>query len=125
MALPQTPRSPLIVQPQTPVGLARHQIGIFPAYISDRTETFIVKEKGLSITGDDFEVCHVDGFPILKVKGAVMTMSRRKRVYDMRGNHLFSIVKEHFHIHTTFAVEDPQGAIIMSMRSGLQRESAP
>ncbi|KAI1041301.1 hypothetical protein LB505_002463 [Fusarium chuoi] len=79
MALPQTPRSPLIVQPQTPVGLARHQIGIFPAYISDRTETFIVKEKGLSITGDDFEVCHVDGFPILKVKGAVMTMSRRKR----------------------------------------------
>ncbi|KAF5655214.1 DUF567 domain protein [Fusarium sp. NRRL 25303] len=120
MARPQTPQPPLIVEPPIPAGLTLHQIGIFPAYITSRTETLIVKQKGLSFSGDDFEVCHANGFPILKVEGAVMSLSGRKRVYDMRENHLFSIVKEHFHIHTTYAVEDPQGARIMTVRNCLQ-----
>lgn len=38
-----------------------------------------------------------------------MSISGRKKVSDMAGVHLFSIVKEHMHIHTTFAVESASG----------------
>ncbi|KAF5724221.1 DUF567 domain-containing protein [Fusarium mundagurra] len=119
MALPQPPQ-PLIAVSQVPAALAGHQIGIFPAYITTRAETLIVREKIASFTGDDFEVRHVNGQPILKVEGKVMSISGRKMVYDMRCNHLFSIVREHLHFHTTYVVEDPQGRKLMNMRSSFQ-----
>ncbi|KAG5747934.1 hypothetical protein H9Q72_007500 [Fusarium xylarioides] len=119
MALPQPP-PPLIAVPQVPAGLAGHQIGIFPAYITNQTETLIVREKKASFSGDDFEVLHVNGLPILKVEGKVMSVSGRKMVSDMRCNHLFTIVKEHFHIHTTYAVEDPLGRKLVDVRSSLR-----
>ncbi|KAF4420236.1 DUF567 domain [Fusarium acutatum] len=130
MALPQDqceatevqiyPPQPLIAIPQVPAALAGHQVGIFPAYITNRTETLIVRERVASFTGDDFEVRHVNGQPILKVKGKVMSVSGRKMVYDMRGNHLFSIVREHFHFHTTYAVEDPQRTKLVNVRSSFR-----
>ncbi|KAF5645448.1 DUF567 domain protein [Fusarium sp. NRRL 52700] len=106
--------------PLVPLALARHQVGIFPAFITTQTETLIVREQGLSLTGDDFEVCHVNGQPILKVEGKVMSVSGRKMVYDMRGNHLFSIIKEHFHIRTTYALEDPQRNKFVEVRSSFR-----
>ncbi|KAF5242263.1 hypothetical protein FANTH_8711 [Fusarium anthophilum] len=105
---------------QYPAALTPHLIGIFPAYITNRTETLIVREKTMSLTGDDFEVYHINGQPLLTVEGKVMSVSGRKIVNDMRGTHLFSIVKEHCHVHTTYAVEDPQGTKLVNVRSNLR-----
>jgi hypothetical protein len=37
-----------------------------------------------------------NGAPLIKVRGAWMSLSGRKKVEDAQGNHLFDIVKEKF-----------------------------
>ncbi|KAF9770173.1 hypothetical protein IL306_012312 [Fusarium sp. DS 682] len=96
---------------------APHQVGIFKNFIANQTETLVLREKVMSLTGDSFDIKLANGQPIFKVEGKVMSISGRKKVFDMNGNHLFSIVKEHLHIHTTFAVEDPQGVKLMEVKS--------
>ncbi|KAF2264245.1 DUF567-domain-containing protein [Lojkania enalia] len=95
-------------------------IGIFGQFIAQQPETLILKEKVLSLTGDSFSIKLQNGTPILQVEGKVMSLSGRKTVRDMAGNHLFDIVKEHFHIHTTFAIKDPQDRKIMEVKSKFQ-----
>lgn len=51
-----------------------------------------------------------------------MSISGRKKVMDMQGNHLFSIIKEHFHIHATYAVESAAGEKIMEVKSSFKRK---
>ncbi|KAF4446997.1 DUF567-domain-containing protein [Fusarium austroafricanum] len=99
---------------------APHHVGVFKSFIANQTETLVLKEKVMSLTGDSFDIKLANGQPILKVEGKVMSISGRKKVFDMNGNHLFSIVKEHFHIHTTFAVEDPQGVKLMEVKSSFK-----
>ncbi|KAF4340873.1 LURP-one-related 10 [Fusarium beomiforme] len=99
---------------------APHQVGIFKNFIANQSETLVLKEKVMSLTGDSFDIKLANGQPILKVEGKVMSISGRKKVFDMNGNHLFSIVKEHLHIHTTFAVEDPQGVKLMEVKSSFK-----
>ncbi|KAM5348909.1 hypothetical protein ACJ41O_008732 [Fusarium nematophilum] len=99
---------------------APRQVGVFNQLIARQTETLILREKVLSLTGDSFEIKLANGQPILKVQGKVMSISGRKSVYDMQGNHLFDIVKELLHIHTTFAVENPQGQKIMEVKSSFK-----
>ncbi|KAF5574512.1 DUF567 domain-containing protein [Fusarium pseudoanthophilum] len=112
MALPQNqcestevqiyPPQPLIAVPPVPTALLGHQVGIFPAYITVQTETLMVREKLGSYNGGELEVKHVNGLPLLKVELKVMSISGRKMVYDMRCNHLFSIVRRHLHFRTSF-----------------------
>ncbi|KAF9871038.1 duf567 domain protein [Colletotrichum karsti] len=71
----------------------------------------------LSLTGDSFDIKLANGTPIFRVTGKVMSISGRKSVYDMSGNHLFDIVKEHMHLHTTFAAVDPKDRKIMEVKS--------
>ncbi|KAF2464460.1 uncharacterized protein BDR25DRAFT_307181 [Lindgomyces ingoldianus] len=92
-------------------------IGVFPELIARQTETLILKEKVLSLTGDSFSIKLANGTPILQVEGKILSISGRKTVRDMQGKHLFDIVKEHFHIHTTFAVKDPSDRKIMEVKS--------
>ncbi|CAM1506206.1 Fc.00g058470.m01.CDS01 [Cosmosporella sp. VM-42] len=99
---------------------APRQVGVFPNFIARQTETLVLREKVLSLTGDSFEVKMTNGQPVLRVEGKVMSISGRKKVFDMANNHLFDIVKEHFHIHTTFAVESPQGQKIMEVKSSFK-----
>ncbi|KAJ9230289.1 hypothetical protein DTO207G8_8035 [Paecilomyces variotii] len=94
-------------------------VAIFDQFIARQTETMILKEKILSLSGDSFDVKLANGQPILKVQGKVMTISGRKSIYDMAGNHLFDIVKEHFHIHTTFAAHDSVGNRILQVRNSI------
>lgn len=82
--------------------------------------TIVLKEHVLSLTGDSFSIKQEDGTPILQVEGKIMSISGRKKVCDMAGNHLFDIVKEHLHIHTTFAIEDPQGQKLMEVKSSFK-----
>jgi uncharacterized protein YxjI len=92
-------------------------IGVFPHFTARQTETLILREKVMSLTGDSFEIKLASGHPLLKVQGKVMSISGRKTVTDMANNHLFDIVKEHLHIHTTFAAQNAQGQKILEVKS--------
>ncbi|KAJ4361695.1 hypothetical protein N0V95_001679 [Ascochyta clinopodiicola] len=95
-------------------------IAIFPQFIARAPETLVLKEKVLSLTGDDFHIKLANGTPILRVEGKVMSISGRKKVFDEQGGHLFDIVKEHFHLHTTFRVEDASGKKVVEVKSSLK-----
>lgn len=101
---------------------APQAIGVFPQFFAQQPETIVLKEKVLSLTGDSFSIKLQNGTPILQVEGKVMSISGRKKVRDMAGNHLFDIVKEHFHIHSTFAIEAPNGQKIMEVKSSFARK---
>jgi len=95
-------------------------IGVFPQFFATAPEAIVLKEKVLSLTGDSFSIKLAKGTPILQVQGKLLSMSGRKKVSDMAGVHLFSIVKEHLHLHKTFAVENPSGQKIMEVKSSFQ-----
>ena len=75
----------------------------------------------MSLSGDSFDIKLASGQPIFKVQGRHITISGRKSVYDMSGNHLFDIVKEHLHIHTTYVAEGPEGRKLLEIRSAIKR----
>jgi uncharacterized protein YxjI len=102
---------------------APQPIGVFQQFIAQQPETIVLKEKVLSLTGDSFSIKLANGTPLFQVEGKMMSISGRKKVTDMAGNHLFDICKEHFHIHTTFAIKDPQDQKIMEVKSKFQSES--
>jgi uncharacterized protein YxjI len=56
----------------------------------------------------------------LKVHGAWVSLSGRKKVEDAHGKHLFDIVKELLHIHTTYAIEDTHGKKTCEVKSSLK-----
>ena len=95
-------------------------IGIFPQFFAAGPETIVLKEKVLSWSGDDFHIKLVNGTPILRVEGKVWSIGGRKKVFDMQGNHLFDIIKEHFHLHTTFVLEDAKGQKIMEVKNAIK-----
>ncbi|KAF4986464.1 hypothetical protein FGRMN_10825 [Fusarium graminum] len=99
---------------------APHQVGVFQSFIARQTETLVLKEKIISLTGDSFDIKLINGQPIIRVEGKAMSMSGRKRVFDMNGNHLFTIAKELLHFHTTFVVEDPRGFRIMEVKNSVK-----
>ncbi|KAF2455905.1 tubby C-terminal-like domain-containing protein [Lineolata rhizophorae] len=84
-------------------------IGVFPQFTAQRTETLILKEKVMSLSGDSFDIKTVDGRPIFKVKGDAFSLSGRKAVSDMQDNHLFDIRQRHLTMHSTYYCEDPSG----------------
>ncbi|KAB8067448.1 tubby C-terminal-like domain-containing protein [Aspergillus leporis] len=94
-------------------------VAIFHRFIAQKTETLALKEK-ISLHGDSFEVKLASGQPILRVEGKFMTISGRKSVYDMASNHLFDIVKEHLHLHTTFAAHDHDGNRLLEVKSNFK-----
>lgn len=96
-------------------------------YINPQNEVkLILKENILSVTGDAFDVQidPQDGqnpYPVFKVDPSFITS--KKAFYDMQGNHLFDLRKEHFHlVHKTFKAVDPQGNKFFEVKSGIQRE---
>ncbi|KAF2022347.1 hypothetical protein BU24DRAFT_488573 [Aaosphaeria arxii CBS 175.79] len=94
-------------------------IGIFDQFIARQPETLVLKEKVLSLSGDSFSIKLTNGSPLFQVEGKVMSISGRKTVRAMDGTHLFDICKEHFHLHTTYAVLDPNDNKIMEVKSTL------
>jgi uncharacterized protein YxjI len=92
-------------------------VAIFDQFIAQQTETLALKEKVLSLSGDSFDVKLANGQPIFQIKSKLMSFRGRKSVFDTAGNHLFDIVKEHLHIHTTFAAEDPNGKKLLEVKS--------
>jgi len=103
---------------------APQPIGVWNQFIARQSETLILREKVLSLSGDSFDITLQNGQPILKVQGKVMSISGRKSVYDMAGNHLFDIVKELLHIHATYAAIDPSGRKLLEVKSSFARKSS-
>lgn len=95
-------------------------IALFDQFVAGVPQTLILKEKVLSVSGDSFDITLDNGQPILKVEGAWVSIHGRKKVSDMNGQHLFNIIKEHMHIHTTYAVEDPENKKIAEVKSGFK-----
>ncbi len=93
------------------------QIGVFDHFVARQTETLILKERILSLSGDSFDIKLANGQPLLRVQGKVMSISGRKSVFDMAGNHLFDVCKEHFHLHSTYVCIDPQGNTFFEVKS--------
>ncbi|KAK3358806.1 tubby C-terminal-like domain-containing protein [Lasiosphaeria hispida] len=92
-------------------------LGVFAQFTARQTETLVLREKVMSLSGDSFEIKLQNGQPVLRVQGKVMSISGRKSVYDMAGTHLFDIVKEHLHIHATYAALDPSGRKLLEVKS--------
>ncbi|KAF2495288.1 DUF567-domain-containing protein [Lophium mytilinum] len=92
-------------------------IGIFPPYIAQQSETLVLKEHVLSLSGDSFSIKTTDGRAIFQVKGEVMSLSGRKHLMDMSGSPIFDIRKEHLTLHTTYYGEDPSGNKILEVKS--------
>ncbi|KAJ5438385.1 uncharacterized protein N7458_009383 [Penicillium daleae] len=94
-------------------------IAIFDQFVAKESQTLIMKEKVLSVSNDSFEVKLASGQSLLKVHGAWASLSGRKKVEDVQGKHLFDIVKEHLHIHTTYALEDTHRKKIAEVKNNL------
>ncbi|KAE8380088.1 tubby C-terminal-like domain-containing protein [Aspergillus bertholletiae] len=94
-------------------------VAIMDQFIAPQTETLVLKEKVLSLSGDSFDVKMASGQPIFQIKAKHLSISGRKSVFDMAGDHLFDIVKQHLHIHSTFAAEAPDGRKLLEVKSSL------
>ncbi|KAL3488019.1 tubby C-terminal-like domain-containing protein [Aspergillus germanicus] len=105
--------SPLYLHPVS------QPVALFEQFIATAPQTIVLKEKIFSFSGDSFEIKLLDdaATPLLKVDGAVFSLSGRKRVEDMHGNHLYDLRKEHMHLHTTYVMEDAAGTKICEVRS--------
>ncbi|RYN42654.1 hypothetical protein AA0113_g11899 [Alternaria arborescens] len=99
---------------------APQPIGVFPQFLAAGPETLVLKEKVISLSGDSFSIKLANGTPVLQVEGKVMSLTGRKKMFDMQGNHLCSIVKEHFHLHSTYVVESAKGDKIMEVKSSFK-----
>lgn len=97
---------------------APKQIGVYQNLIARQSETLVLKEKVLSLSGDSFDISLANGQPILRVTGSAMSISGRKSVTDMQGQHLFDIRKEPFSISTKFYLADRNDNKIMEVKSG-------
>lgn len=95
-------------------------LALFDQFVSPEPQTIVLREKVLSVSGDSFDIKLANGQTILKVHGAWVSLSGRKKVEDAHGNHLFDIVKEHLHIHSTYAIEDPHRKKICEVKSNLR-----
>ena len=95
-------------------------IALFPQFIASKPEVLVLKEKVLSLSGDSFHIKLADGTPVLQVEGKVMSLTGRKKMSDMQGNHLCTILKEHFHLHSTYAVESAGGQKMAEVKSSLK-----
>ncbi|KAJ0418956.1 tubby C-terminal-like domain-containing protein [Aspergillus carlsbadensis] len=94
-------------------------VALFEQFITrDRPQTMVLKERILSLSGDSFEIKLDNGAPLVKVNGAFFSLSGRKRVEDLNGNHLYDLRKEHMHLlHPTCVMEGPSGKKLCEVKS--------
>ncbi|EIN04880.1 hypothetical protein PUNSTDRAFT_122599 [Punctularia strigosozonata HHB-11173 SS5] len=99
---------------------APHAVGVFPTYSRHRSEVALkIREKKLSFTGDDFDITDAaTGAKVFHVDGKVFSLQGRKEISDAAGNRLFTLLKSHFHIYTTFHGKGPASdATIFTVKS--------
>jgi uncharacterized protein YxjI len=80
-----------------------------PAFYSPSPSVLQMKEKILSLSGDDFTITTTSGAPVCKCKGKVFSIHGSKAFTDMQGNELFTLKKKMLAISKSFVCESPQG----------------
>lgn len=101
-------------------------IGIFDDFIAQGTKTLILTDKVMLQSSDDFDIKLAGSDqPIMKIKGKLMTASGRKSVFDMSDKHLFDIVKERLHLHSTYVAEEPGGNKFLVVKGSSTCTSSP
>lgn len=80
-----------------------------PAFYSPSPSTLQMKEKILSLSGDDFTITTTDGSPVCMCKGKVFSLHGSKAFTDMQGNELFTLKKKMLSIQKSFVCESPTG----------------
>ncbi|KAF8313804.1 hypothetical protein DL93DRAFT_2058725 [Clavulina sp. PMI_390] len=118
-------REPLL----EPLAPTVEPVAVLPQYIAQQTETFILREKILTISGDEFDIMRApllpngelgEPYPAFKVKGKVMSWSQRKTLSDLNtGLPLLQVTKEYLHIHSTFVVKDPEDKELMRVKNAI------
>ncbi|KAK0726893.1 tubby C-terminal-like domain-containing protein [Lasiosphaeria miniovina] len=88
--------------------------------LARQTETIILREKVMSLSGDSFDISLQSGQPILRVQGSVFSFSGRKTVMNLNNQPVFDIKKEHLHIHATYAAVDPNGNPLLEVKSSFK-----
>jgi uncharacterized protein YxjI len=92
-------------------------IALFQQFVARQTETLILKEKVLSLSGDSFSIkTHPGQQPVFSVAGDAFSLSGRKTVTDISGTPLFQIRKQHFKIPATYYAENLQGQKIFEVQ---------
>lgn len=79
------------------------------AFYSPNPTTLQMKEKMLSLSGDDFTITTAEGNPVCKCKGKVISLHGTKSFTDLQGNELFTVKKKMLSIQKSFVCESPQG----------------
>jgi len=80
-----------------------------PAFYSPEPVTLQMKEKILSLSGDDFTITTTTGTPVCTCKGKVMSLHGTKIFADLQGNELFALKKKTFALQKSFVCESPRG----------------
>ncbi|KAK4247900.1 tubby C-terminal-like domain-containing protein [Corynascus novoguineensis] len=86
---------------------------VFNHMLAQQPLTLVLKEKAF----DDFDIKGLDGARWMHIEGKIASLHGRKKVFDHQGNHLFDIIKEHFHLHATFVCEDANQRQYMQVKS--------
>lgn len=103
------------------------KIGVFGNYFAQPGfNTLVLKEKIMSLSGDSFDIRMKEtGQPIIKVQGKVIG-SKKTASDSLTNQHLWTMGREYMHLHTTYALKDANGAVVLEVRSGLfTRECCP
>lgn len=95
-------------------------IAIFPSFVARRTETIIMRERLSTLSNGAFRVTTIDGTPLLQITADTFSISARKRVLDMAGNHLFTLRSQYFSIPHSFYAESPAGEKLFEIKGKLK-----
>jgi uncharacterized protein YxjI len=80
-----------------------------PAFYSTEPVTLQMKEKILSLSGDDFTITTTAGTPVCKCKGKKLTLHDTKHFTDVQGNELFTVKNKTLALQKSFVCESPHG----------------
>jgi len=67
---------------------------IAPHLTAKEPTTLILKEKKLSLTGDDAKILNAEGKELFKINAKMMTMSERRTLKDLEGNEIGQLRKK-------------------------------
>lgn len=71
--------------------------------------TLQMKEKVLSLSGDDFTVKTVDGMDVCKVEGKTLSLHSKKTFTDMAGKEIFELSNKTLALFKSFRGTSPSG----------------
>lgn len=80
-------------------------LAVFPDFIAQQQETVVLKGRQFGAT---YDIMTIDGRALLAVEPGPASLSRRKRILDAKGRHIFNIRRESWHLGgSRYFIESP------------------